>query len=186
MKRTEQLFHKLKEQQLIALLTPRSVDECVRAYELLENENITLEIAFRSPFALRGLQSITAKYPDAMIMAGTIMTAKKAEEAINAGAVGIVSADFITEVAEICCEADIMYIPGGLSDVGKQLSFKAKSYKCSLENLKKKFPYQWIYKLFPAIPQHSLQHHHNSFRDYLFQRSAHQKGVINVIRTLRR
>jgi len=151
MKKTEQLFHKLKEQQLIALLTPRSVDECVRAYELLENENITLEIAFRSPFALRGLQSITAKYPDAMILAGTIMTAKKAEEAIKSGALGIVSADFITEVAEICCEADIMYIPGGLSDVGKQLSFKANSYKCSLENLKKKFPYQWVYKLFPAV-----------------------------------
>ncbi len=64
------------------------------------------------------------------------MTKAQAEEAIASGVAGIVSADFIPEVVDVCAQADIMCVPGGLSDVGKQLARKADAYGCSLNALR--------------------------------------------------
>ncbi len=151
MKKTESLYHKLKQNRLIALLTPKSADECLQAYELFEREGIVLELAFRSDHALNGLKLIFQKFPEALVLAGTVMTAAQAKEAVSAGAAGIVSADFIPEVVDVCAGQDVMCIPGGLADAGKQLVHKAACYGCSLEELRERYPYQWIYKLFPAV-----------------------------------
>jgi len=149
--KSQALFEYLIKNQLIALLTPQSVDECNAAYEVLNPKGIVLEITFRSEYAEDGIMAILKKYPDASILAGTVMTREQAEKAVATGAAGIVSADYIPDVVEVCVNKDIMCIPGGLSDAGKQLTQKAKLYGCQLEELKLKYPYQWIYKLFPAI-----------------------------------
>lgn len=151
MKKTEKLYHQLKDNQLIALLSPANAKQCVDAYEILNPYGITLEIAFRTEHALNGIKAVIKKYPDALLLAGTVMTGKYARDAIEAGAVGIVSADYLATVTDVCVEKDIMYIPGGLSDTGKQLTQKAALYRCGLNELMVKYPYQWIYKLFPAI-----------------------------------
>jgi len=151
MSKTAVLWEKLKKTRLIALLNPQNDAECVTAYETLDPEGVVLEIAFRSPFAATGIKAVLEKYPDAVLLAGTVMTRNQAESAITAGAAGIVSADFIPEVVEVCVDQNIMCIPGGISDLGKQLVYKAARYKCSLEELKEKYPYQWTYKLFPAF-----------------------------------
>jgi 2-dehydro-3-deoxygluconokinase len=91
------------------------------------------------------------KHPDALVLAGTVMTPEQAGAAIEAGAASIVSADYIPRVVDICVKHDVMCIPGGLSDAGKQLVQKSEAYGCALDTLKKKYPYQWIYKLFPAV-----------------------------------
>jgi len=136
---------------LVALLSPKSVEECVVLYEIFQSEGVLLEIALRSEFSLDGIAAILSRYPQAQILAGTVMTANQAHKAIQAGAVGIVSADYIPEVVDVCVKKNIMCVPGGLADVGKQLVQKAKAYGCSLEVLKEKYPHQWIYKLFPAF-----------------------------------
>ena len=140
----------LKERQLIALLMPKRVEQCLTAYEVFSPLGITLEIAFRSDVAMAGIQEVLKAYPDALILAGTVLTKKQAEMAIEAGVAGIVSADYISSVVEVCVKHDIMCVPGGLGDVGKQLSQKAELYGCDLEMLKEKYPYQWVHKLFPA------------------------------------
>ncbi|MFC1564778.1 KHG/KDPG aldolase/sugar kinase fusion protein [candidate division KSB1 bacterium] len=151
MNRSEAVFKILKENRSIALLSPKSVDECIKAYEILNPMGAVLEIAFRSEFAESGIKALLKKYPDALILAGTVMTAKQALSAVEAGVSGVVSADYIPSVVEVCVRKDIMCIPGGLSDAGKQLVQKADLYGCSLEELKIRYPYQWIYKLFPAV-----------------------------------
>ncbi len=151
MKKSTRIFDKMKRSRLVALLNPESVEACVKAYEICEAEGIVLEVAFRSPHAQAGLDAITKKYPDALVLAGTVMTRRQAEQAIESGAAGVVSADYIPEVIDVCVEKDIMSIPGGLSDVGKQLVRKAEGYGCSIEDLRKDYPYQWVYKLFPAF-----------------------------------
>lgn len=151
MKKSERAFAELKKNQLVALLTPKDINECVKAYELFQPFGITLEIALRSEHAIEGIKAIVAKYPDTIVLAGTVMTRKQAVEAIEAGAAGIISADYIPEVVGVCVEKDIMCVPGGMSDVGKQLVQKAEGYECSMEELRHKYPYQWIYKLFPAF-----------------------------------
>lgn len=151
MKKSAKIFGKLKDCQLVALLNPKSVEECPKAYEIAEGEGIILEIAFRSRYAVGGLQKIFEKHPDALVLAGTVMTAHQAEQAIDTGVAGVVSADYIPEVVDVCVKKDIMCIPGGLTDVGKQLVRKTEGYQCTIAELKENYPYQWIYKLFPAF-----------------------------------
>ena len=151
MNKSKKLFNILSEKRLIALLTPKSVEQCVSAYEILSEYGVILEIALRSQTALDGIKGIIAKYPEALLLAGTVMTAKQAGDAINAGIAGVVSADYIPEVVEVCVEHDVMCVPGGLSDAGKQLVKKATLYGCDLNELRETYPHQWTYKLFPAI-----------------------------------
>jgi 2-dehydro-3-deoxygluconokinase len=151
MKKSTRIFNKLKEVRLVALLNPKSIAECIRAYEIAEAEGIILEIAFRSEHALGGIKAILDKYPDALVLAGTVFSSGIAGKAIEAGVAGVVSADFIPEVIDVCVRKDVLCIPGGLSDVGKQLVRKAEGYGCTIGDLKKNYPYQWVYKLFPAF-----------------------------------
>jgi len=145
------IFERIKENRLVAILAPKETDECIKAYEILHPLGITLEIVFRSEIAALGIKAVLDKYPDALILAGTVMTEKLAEDAIGQGVVGIVSADYIPEVLEVCVSKDIMYVPGGLGDAGKQLVKKAELYGCDFAELKEKHSYQWVYKLFPTV-----------------------------------
>jgi 2-dehydro-3-deoxygluconokinase len=151
MNKTRKAFKEIQKNRLIALLTPQSKSECVKAYEMLRPFSVVLEVAMRSGHAVDGIKAILKKFPDAIVLAGTVMTREQAEEAIQAGAAGVVSADYIPAVVDACVEKDVMCVPGGLSDVGKQLVRNADNYGCSLEQLREKYPYQWIYKLFPAF-----------------------------------
>jgi 2-dehydro-3-deoxygluconokinase len=151
MNRSARIFERLLQTQIIALLSPESETQCVRAYELCHALDVTLEVAFRTEVAERGIRAVCEKHPDALVLAGTVLTIQQAERAIQAGAAGIVSSDYIPSVVEFCARKDVMCVPGGLSDVGKQLAQKAEVYKCSLEELRDKYPYQWVYKLFPAF-----------------------------------
>ena len=151
MKKSERMFAALKKGRLVALLNPQSTDDCVKAYEALDPLDVVLEIAFRSEFALPGIQTLFQKHPDALVLAGTVMTLEQAEAAMQAGVAGIVSADYVPEVVKACVSRDVMCVPGGWTDAGKQLAFKAQILGCTLEELRSKYPYQWIYKLFPAF-----------------------------------
>lgn len=151
MSRSERLFRKLKENRLIALLAPDSIEQCLTAYEYLNPLGVVLEIAFRTDVAAVGIRAVLDKYPNALLLAGTVMMKKQVEQAVELGAAGIVSADYIPDVVEVCVNNNIMCVPGGLSDCGKQLVHKANLYGCDLNLLREKYPFQWCYKLFPAI-----------------------------------
>jgi len=151
MNKSERLLNLLKKNRLVALLNPKNKKECVQAYQICKKHGIVLEIALRSNYAEQGIESILSEYPKALLLAGTVMTEEQAKRVIDLGVAGVVSADYIPDVVRICAEKDVMCVPGGLSDIGKQLVRKAKQYGCSLDDLKRKYPYQWIYKLFPAF-----------------------------------
>lgn len=143
----------MKKGRLVALLTPKNVSQCITAYEACRKHDVVLEIAFRTEVAEEGIKAVIRKYPDALLLAGTVMTEKQARAAIRSGGAGIVSADYIPGVVDVCIRQDVLCVPGGLSDAGKQLVQKASGYGCSLEDLKSKHPNQWIYKLFPAFSE---------------------------------
>lgn len=151
MRVSQPLWERLQEKRLIALLAPRRIEDCLAAYEALGSLGIVLEIALRTDAALAGIAAVHKHDPQAHVLAGTVMTAGQAEAAIAAGASGIVSADYIPEVVAACVKHDVMVVPGGLSDVGKQLVQKAALYGCDLDALRREHPYQWVYKLFPAM-----------------------------------
>ncbi|MGB2906078.1 MAG: KHG/KDPG aldolase/sugar kinase fusion protein [Candidatus Aminicenantaceae bacterium] len=148
---TNTIFERMCRSRLVALLSPMTAEECVSAYEIAESEGIVLEIALRSVSAIAGIKAVRSQHPEALVLAGTVMTREQARLAIEAGAAGVVSADYIPEVVEECIDHDVMCIPGGLSDAGKQLAQKAALYGCTLEELRERYPHQWVYKLFPAF-----------------------------------
>lgn len=150
-RRSLRLFEEMKKSRLIAFLSPKRAEQCLSAYRICREEGVVLEIAFRSLWAEKGIKAVLQAHPEALILAGTVLTKAQAQAAIGAGAAGVVSADYIPDVVDICVEEDVMCVPGGLSDVGKQLVRKAAGYGCTLDELKKRYPYQWIYKLFPAF-----------------------------------
>ena len=151
MNRSASLWETLKRNRLIALISPGSPEECVSTYETLVPLGVVLEIALRTKAALPGIAALHARHPDALFMAGTVVSRGQAEQVLNAGAAGIVSPDFFPEVVETCAQRDILCLPGGLGDAGKQLALKAACYGCEFEELRERYPYQWAYKLFPAL-----------------------------------
>ena len=151
MEATRTLWETLKRHRLIALLAPDSPATCVTVYETLQPLGVILEIALRTPAALEGITAIRDRHPEALLLAGTVLTRHQVEDAIAAGAAGIVSPDYFPAVVEACVARDIMCIPGGLTDAGKQLAQKAELYGCSLDELRAQHHYQWVYKLFPAV-----------------------------------
>jgi len=144
------VFEILKSNRLIGLLAPASAGQCLTAYETLFPLGIILEVAFRTEAAADGLRLVKERHPDALLLAGTVMTRAQARRALHAGAAGIISADYIPSVVEECVKADVMVVPGGWGDCGKQLAYKAELYGCDFNELRVKHPYQWVYKLFPA------------------------------------
>ncbi len=151
MSKSETLWQTLERGRSIALLTPESAEDCVKAYETLHPLGIVLEIAFRSEFALPGIDAVLRKHPEALLLAGTVLTRSQAGSAVAAGVGGVVSADYVPAVVEACVAADVMCVPGGLADCGKQLVQKAELYGCTLEELRERRPWQWVYKVFPAM-----------------------------------
>ncbi|MFH1765498.1 MAG: KHG/KDPG aldolase/sugar kinase fusion protein [Gemmatimonadota bacterium] len=143
------VWERLEGSRSIALLDPQSPQDCLRAYELLDPLGIVLEIAFRSDHALPGIEAVRRAHPSALLLAGTVLTRDQAESALAAGVAGVVSPDYVPEVVELCVGADVMCVPGGLADCGKQLARKAELYRCTLEELRRGRPWQWVYKIFP-------------------------------------
>jgi 2-keto-3-deoxy-6-phosphogluconate aldolase len=153
MNKSELVFQRLKQHRLIALIAPMDAGQCLRAYEALAPLGVVMEVAFRTPAAAEGIREILKMDPDGLVLAGTVMTEAQTEQALEAGAAGVVSADYMPEVVEICARRDVMCVPGGHGDVGKQLVQKSKAYGCAFEELRQKHPCQWVHKLFPTVTQ---------------------------------
>jgi 2-dehydro-3-deoxygluconokinase len=141
----------LEQTHLVALLNPKDPAECLTAYETLAELGVVLEVALRGQAALPSIEAVLVEHPEALLLAGTVMTREQAEKVIAAGVAGVVSADYIPAVVETCVASDVMSVPGGLNDVGKQLAQKAECYGLSLEELREQRPWQWVYKVFPAM-----------------------------------
>ena len=67
MNKSQRIFEILKQNKLIGLLSPKTVDECITAYETLNPLGVVLEIAFRSEAAAEGIDAVLQKYPDALV-----------------------------------------------------------------------------------------------------------------------
>jgi 2-dehydro-3-deoxyphosphogluconate aldolase/(4S)-4-hydroxy-2-oxoglutarate aldolase len=72
----------------------------------------TAEITFRTSCAADAIKLGREKFPDMLIGAGTVINASQARAAVEAGAQFIVSPGLGLDIARVCREADIPYIPG--------------------------------------------------------------------------
>ena len=74
-----------------------------------------LEITLNTPDALHLINKINTNYTQLQIGAGTVLSAKEAKKAIDAGAKYIVAPNFDEEVSTFCSQNKIAYFPGALT-----------------------------------------------------------------------
>jgi 2-dehydro-3-deoxyphosphogluconate aldolase/(4S)-4-hydroxy-2-oxoglutarate aldolase len=76
------------------------------------------EITFRTPAAGDAMRAIAKERPEMLVGAGTVLTKKQVDEAIDAGADFIVTLGFNPEIIKYCIEKGITVIPGVNSPSG--------------------------------------------------------------------
>lgn len=107
---TENLF---KDCKYVPVVVIKELEDAEKTLAALENSDIPIaEITFRTACAAEAIKAGAEKFPDMLVGAGTVINAKQAEAAIEAGAKFIVSPGLSESVCEKCRAADIPDIPG--------------------------------------------------------------------------
>ena len=99
--------------KLVPVVVFKSTTEIKPTLDALKAGGIEVaEICFRTACAEEALIQAIKEYPDMLIGAGTVINADQANKAIKAGAKFIVSPGLSIEVAKVCKEHNITYLPG--------------------------------------------------------------------------
>lgn len=95
---------------VIALDDPNKAVPLAKA--LIDGGLPAMEITFRTAAGQEAIRKVAKAYPEILLGAGTILTVKQCEEAIEAGAKYIVSPGFFEPVVDYCLEHKIPVLPG--------------------------------------------------------------------------
>lgn len=111
---TEKWHNAVTSTPLIAILRGISTAECLGIGEALINAGFTLiEVPLNSPTPLQTIEQLQKAFgTQAIIGAGTVLTASQVHDVTNAGGELIVAPNFAPEVAEACGETHAIYCPG--------------------------------------------------------------------------
>ena len=69
-------------------------------------------VTFRTAAAEESIRTMTEKYPEMLVGAGTVLTTEQVDRAVAAGAKFIVSPGFDPEIVDYCLEKEILVLPG--------------------------------------------------------------------------
>lgn len=82
------------------------------AKALIEGGLPLAEVTFRTEQAEEAIRLISAKFPEMLVGAGTVLNIEQVKKAVNAGAMFIVSPGFNPNVVSYCVKNNIVIIPG--------------------------------------------------------------------------
>ena len=122
----EELFKTFHD---IGLVPVVKIDDASKAENLakalIEGGIPCAEVTFRTDAAEEAIKRMTKAYPEMLVGAGTVINAKLAEKAVNAGAKFIVSAGLNPETVEWCLAHNVPVVPGVAtpSEIEKGLSY---------------------------------------------------------------
>lgn len=100
-------------------------DACPLANALMRGGIPCAEVTFRTAAAQEAIRMITKEFPQMLVGAGTVLTTRQVDEAVEAGAKFIVSPGLNPTTVAYCMEKGIPIIPGTAnpSDIEIALSF---------------------------------------------------------------
>ena len=107
------ITEKVKELKIVPVVVIKDIADAeptLRA--LMEGGLPVAEITFRTPCAADAIKLGCEKFPDMLIGAGTVINAEQCNRAIDSGAKFIVGPGFAAEVAKVCAERGVTYLPG--------------------------------------------------------------------------
>lgn len=104
---------KLQNIRLVPVVSLPSVDAGLKLSELLLRCRMpVIEITYRTACAADAMTQISKQYPELLAIAGTVLSTEQVDQAIEAGAKGIVSPGFTTKLAAHCRQRNIGFFPG--------------------------------------------------------------------------
>jgi 2-dehydro-3-deoxyphosphogluconate aldolase/(4S)-4-hydroxy-2-oxoglutarate aldolase len=110
MNKTIEAIKKARIIPVVVFDDEKSID--VYLPSLIKGKIPIAEICFRTKCAAKCIEIAAKRYPQMLIGAGTVINSEQCLAAIKNGAKFIVSPGFSKNVAKICFEQDILYIPG--------------------------------------------------------------------------
>lgn len=104
---------RVQEIKLVPVVVLNKVEETLPVIKALHDGDVPVaEICFRTDCAAECIKLAVKEFPDDLIGAGTVINAKQCQEAIDCGAKFIVSPGLSDEVARVCKENNVPYLPG--------------------------------------------------------------------------
>ena len=112
-KKTEKLLALLKGQPVIPVLRIDDAEKAVPLARALAKGGLpVIEITMRTPAALEAIRRAAGEVPEAVVGAGTILTAKQFDEAAEAGSQFIVSPGCTRQVFDAAKNSAVPLLPG--------------------------------------------------------------------------
>lgn len=109
-------IEQIKNIKLVPVVTINKLDDVNPILSALLEGNVPIaEICFRTDCAEAAIKMAVKDFPQMLIGAGTVINAKQANSAIQAGAKFIVSPGFDEGVLDVCRKSDIPYLPGAVT-----------------------------------------------------------------------
>lgn len=103
----------LAEDRILPLFTPSDPERAAARLAALERAGIrAAELTLRSPESLADFCRLRDGFPRLLLGAGTVLNLADGQAALDAGADFLVSPCLIPEVALLCREAGLSYLPG--------------------------------------------------------------------------
>ena len=107
------LNEKLQALKVIPVIAIKDANDAVPLGKVLvENGMPCAEITFRTPAAGQAIKNLREAFPEMLIGAGTVLTSKTVDEAIDAGVDFIVSPGFNPTTVKYCQQRNMPIIPG--------------------------------------------------------------------------
>lgn len=129
---------KIEEYKIMPLVTLETAETAEVLGEALTECGLNIvEVTFRSDAAVGAIKILTEKFPDLLVGAGTVLTTKMVDEALEAGAKFILSPGFNREVVAYCQEKEIPVYPGCMTPTEIDMA-----YSMGLRSV----------KIFPFVP----------------------------------
>lgn len=107
------ILDKVKNTGIIPVVVIENIEDALPlAKALCEGGLPCAEVTFRTEAAKEALKIMKDSFPQMLLGAGTVLTTKQVDEAVDAGAEFIVSPGFDPEIVDYCLEKDLLVLPG--------------------------------------------------------------------------
>lgn len=112
-KKVEEIKTRFRSLKIIPVVKIDDAKDAVSLAKALKEGGLPCsEITFRTAAAKEAIQSMLEAYPDMLVGAGTILTTKQVDEAVEAGAKFIVSPGLNPKIVKYCQKIGIPIFPG--------------------------------------------------------------------------
>ena len=109
----ENVLEEIRHYRLVPVVAINKIEDAIPTMEALVKGGLPVaEITYRTACAKDAIKLAVEKFPEALIGAGTVINAAQAEEAISLGVKFVVCPGLSKEVAKVCKDHNVPYLPG--------------------------------------------------------------------------